>query len=596
LEERGQWGEQTGASRIDLQPLGDAAAAQVVANLLGGSGLPQDVLTRIVDTAEGNPLYVEQLLSMLIDRGALIEVNGQWVRGSAAVDIDVPPTIHALLEARLDQLGRAERATVEPAAVMGMEFPQAGLSELAPTAVRPTLGEHLSVLARKQFVHLSMSVDASARYRFHHQLVRDTVYNGLLKRARAQLHIDFVRWADRVNADRDRALEFEEILGYHLEQAHRYLSELGPLDDAGAAIGLDGAQRLGRAARRAFARGDMHAAANLFQRAVTLLREDDPKRIELLPELGEVLLDMGDFAQARTALTKAQTAAERAGNARIAASAQLLRMRVRFYSAEPGEDWRDETLRIANDAIPLFEREGAHPELARAWRLMAFVHGIAGRYGEAADDTTRSMEHARLAGDERLIARNAMGLAITGLLGPTPVPQVIAHCEKVIADGLSDRHAESKLLCTLAQLHAMGGDFDKARALYRRGRSLLRELGQGVNAASTGIDILFIEMLAGDLAAAEREVMPDYEFLAHAGETFFMSTMAALISRIVRDQGRDDEALSFSKIAERATAADDVESQALWRSIRAPIVARAGDLAEAEFLARAAVEMAQKTD
>ena len=223
LEERPQWGQQPGASCIVLHPLSDDASAQVVANLLGGTGMPQDVLRRIVDTAEGNPLYVEQLLSMLIDRGALLEVDGRWVRGQAAVDIDVPPTIHALLEARLDQLGRAERATVEPAAVIGLEFPQTALAELAPEAVRPALSEHLSTLTRKQFVHLSVTVDASARYRFHHQLVRDTVYNGLLKRARAQLHIGFVRWADRVNADRDRALEFEEILGYHLEQAHRYL-------------------------------------------------------------------------------------------------------------------------------------------------------------------------------------------------------------------------------------------------------------------------------------------------------------------------------------------------------------------------------------
>ena len=265
LEERPQWGEQPGASRIVLRPLNDAAAAQVVANLLGTTGLPQDVLRRIVDTAEGNPLYVEQLLSMLIDRGALLEVDGRWVRGPSGVDIDVPPTINALLEARLGQLGRAERATVEPAAVIGLEFPQSALSEMAPAMLRPTLDAHLATLTRKHFVHLSVTVDATARYRFHHQLVRDTVYNGLLKRARAQLHIDFVRWADRVNADRDRALEFEEILGYHLEQAHRYFGELGPLDDNGLAIGRDASNRLANAARRAFERGDMHAAANLYR-------------------------------------------------------------------------------------------------------------------------------------------------------------------------------------------------------------------------------------------------------------------------------------------------------------------------------------------
>jgi tetratricopeptide (TPR) repeat protein len=500
-----------------------------------------------------------------------------------------------LLEARLDQLGRAERAAVEPASVIGLEFAQPAVQSLVPPTLRPAIHEHMTTLTRKQLIRLSRAVEAEPIYRFEHHLVRDTVYSGLLKRARATLHIEFVRWADRVNADRDRALEFEEILGYHLEQAHRYLSELGPLDETGIAIGADAARRLSNAAKRAFARGDMHAAANLYRRAVALLGENDPNRLVLLPEFGEVLLELGDFAQSRTVLAEAQAMAERVANRRIAASAQLLRMRVRLFSAEPG-DWTEETLRRADEAIPLFESEGAHPELARAWRLIGFVHGIAARYGQSSEAVSRSMTHARLAGDMRLIARNAMGLSISTLLGPTPVPQAIELCEQMIAVGISDRQAESKLLCSLAQLHAMNGEFDKARLLYRRGRTLIRDLGQGVNAASTGIDLLAVELLAGDLVAAEREVMPDYDFLARAGETYFMSTIAALLSRVVRDQGRDEEALVFSQIAEGATAADDMESQALWRSIRAPIVARAGDLAKAESLARSAVELSRKSD
>ena len=136
-------------------------------------------------------------------------------------------------------------------------------------------------------------------YRFHHHLVRDTVYGGLLKRARATLHVDFVRWADQVNAERGRGLEFEEILGYHLEQAHKYLAELGPLDEKGRQIGADAARRLASAGRRAFARGDAKAAGNLFRRAVALLPHEDPRRLPLLPELGEVLLELGQFAEAR---------------------------------------------------------------------------------------------------------------------------------------------------------------------------------------------------------------------------------------------------------------------------------------------------------
>ncbi len=595
LEENPTWGEQAGATRVMLRPLDDGAASQVVANLLGHASLPDDVLARIVEAAEGNPLFVEQMWSMLIDSGALRLEGARWVRADERAEINVPPTIHALLEARLDQLGRAERAAVEPASVIGLEFAQPAVQSLVPPSLRPAIHEYMTTLTRKQLIRLSRAVEAEPIYRFEHHLVRDTVYNGLLKRARALLHIEFVRWADRVNADRDRALEFEEILGYHLEQAHRYLSELGPLDEKGIAIGADAAQRLSNAAKRAFARGDMHAAANLYRRAVALLDESEPTRLVLLPEFGEVLLELGDFAQARTVLAEAQVMAERVANRRIAASAQLLRMRVRLFSAEPG-DWTEETLRMADEIIPLFESEGAHSELARAWRLIGFVHGIAARYAQSSDAVSRSMTHARLAGDQRLIARNVMGLSSSTLLGPTPVPQAIERCEQMIAEGISDRQAESKLLCSLAQLHAMNGEFDKARALYRRGRALLRDLGQGVNAASTGIDLLTVELLAGDLVTAEREVMPDYDFLARTGETYFMSTIAALLSRVVRDQGRDDEALVFSQIAEGATAADDMESQALWRSIRAPIVARAGDLAEAESLARSAVELSQKSD
>ncbi|MEO7150410.1 MAG: adenylate/guanylate cyclase domain-containing protein, partial [Burkholderiaceae bacterium] len=271
LEDRPQWSERAKASRLVLNPLSNEASASVVANLLGQAGLAPGVTERIVRAAEGNPLFVEQMLSMLIDSGALRDQAGQWVRAEGYGEISVPPTIHALLEARLDKLERKERAAVEPASVIGMEFVRSAVESLAPEAVRPAMSEHLATLTRKQFIDPTAQPESDARYRFHHHLVRDTVYNGLLKRARATMHIEFVRWADRVNADRDRALEFEEILGYHLEQAHACLRDLGPLDAIGLAVGADAGRRLSNAGRRAFARGDMHAAASLYRRSVGLL-------------------------------------------------------------------------------------------------------------------------------------------------------------------------------------------------------------------------------------------------------------------------------------------------------------------------------------
>ena len=595
LETHPQWGERDSSTRLLLQPLNDAAAAQVVGNLLGSAGLPPEVVQRIVAAAEGNPLYAEQMLSMLIDNGALHREGDHWVVADRNREISVPPTIKALLEARLDNLARADRATVEPAAVIGLEFERPAVEALAPDAVRPQIDRHLDTLARKHFIDLTGTAQSETTYRFHHHLVRDTVYNGLLKRARANLHLAFARWADKVNADRDRVLEFEEILGYHLEQAYHYLGELGPLDDAGVAIGIDASKRLANAAKRAFARGDMHAAASLFRRAIALLARDDAERAELLPQFAETLMGLGNYAAARAAVKEAAECGERLANPRIKASSEIVGMLIRLHSGEPGE-WSEQTLSTAHELIPALERESAHSELAMTWRLIVRVHGIAGRYSLVSDAVGRSIKHARLAGNPWLAEINGVTLAHVLLLGPTPVSQAVDECEALLAEGLKDRQTECQIMCTLAQLKAMQGELTRARELCRRSRATLRDLGQGVFAASTGLDLLLVELNGGDLALAEREVRGDFDFLTSVGETYTLSTMAALLSRVVRDQGRDEEALMLSRTAEAASAADDLDSQALWRSIRAPILARAGQSALAEELARTAVEMVLATE
>ena len=594
IEAHPDWGTKPKDVKLVLSPLGNADAAAVITNMLGAD-LPEGVASRLVGAAEGNPLYVEQMLSMLIDSGALHIEGGRWVCADDKLEIPIPPTIHALLDARLDQLPRDVRATIEPASVIGLEFPQPAVETLMPELLRPHAGEHLATLTRRHFIHSVAAAGPDIAYRFEHHLVRDTVYGRLLKRSRATLHLEFVRWADRINGEHGRGLEFEEILGYHLEQAYRYVCELGLPDASERAIGADAARRLSAAGKRAYARGDTHAAANLYRRAVALLDGNDPARLALLVDLGEVLLELAAFPEAHSVLAEAQKAAEHAGNRRVAASAQLLRMRVRIFNAEPGAS-SDEALRLANEAIPLLEAEGAHRELARAWHMVGMIHGSSARYGLADDAVSRSTTHARLAGEAHAVLRNTVGRASGALLGPMPVPQAIDLCEELIGKALGDRRAEGKVLCMLAQLRAMNGEFGKARDCYRRGRALLHELGSSLSAASTGTDVLCVELIAGDLPAALREATPDFEFLKRAGETYYMSTIAALISRVLREMGRDDDAMAFSRIAEESTAADDVESQAMWRSIRAPILARAGQLIEAESLARSAVALARTTD
>ncbi len=302
LDEAPQWGTGDRAIRILLEPLDASASREIVTALLGGGTLAPEVLERVVTAAEGNPLFAEQLLRMLVDEGILERRNGSWQATRPLADMHVPPTIQALLAARLDTLASAERSVIEPASVVGYVFAEAAVTALAPPEVSPRVSTELTTLAQKHLVRRVDEGDEGA-HRFQHIMIRDTAYDGILKRTRADFHERFVVWADGVN--RDRAAEFEEILGYHLEQAWTYLSELGPLDEHGRAIGEDGARRLASAGRRAFDRGDVPAAATLLGRAAALLPADHPDRLRLLPEHGEALLMTGRFDEAERALENA---------------------------------------------------------------------------------------------------------------------------------------------------------------------------------------------------------------------------------------------------------------------------------------------------
>jgi tetratricopeptide (TPR) repeat protein len=271
-------------------------------------------------------------------------------------------------------------------------------------------------------------------------------------------------------------------------------------------------------------------------------------------------------------------------------------MFIGLWSGEAVGAGNEDPLVAVQSFIPTLERLDAQNELATAWRLVMVMHCIAGRYQLANDAAEHSLRYARKAGNDRLVAKVSGILASTALVGRTPVLQAIAHCERQIADGLTDRLVESNVICILAQLRAMCGDIQAARAQYQASRTTLRDLERGVMAAASAVDLLRVELLGGDLELAEREVHADYEMLSRIGETYYRSTIAALLSCVVRNQGRDTEALAWSRIAEETMAPDEIDTQAYWRAIRAPIVARAGDPVLAEQLARTAVEMAKRTE
>jgi class 3 adenylate cyclase/tetratricopeptide (TPR) repeat protein len=586
--------ERDNAKAITLDPLSSTESSIVVTNLLGTSALNETARARIVEAAEGNPLFVEQMLSMLIDEGILQRGSGeQWILVSDLGAFTIPPTISALLTARLDRLGPTERAVIERGAVIGQIFFRGAVEYLVPDPIREHVGPSLTSLVRKEFTRPHEDGFAGQEsYAFLHGLIKDAAYQGLLKRRRAELHEKFVSWAERTAAERVR--EYEEILGYHLEQAFLILAQLGPLDDHGRELGIHGARLLSSAGHRALARGDMPAAATLFHRAAYLLPERDPSRPRLLLLAGEAFLEQGEFQMADMALRMALEGAVMLRDRGFQTTARLVQLQLHFLIEGKGSE--KELIEEVEQGVPILQELGYHEGLARAWRLAFLVYGTALRWSAAEQAAQRMIEHARLAGDDLMETRLLTDLAMCALYGPMPVPEAIERCRALLERAGRDRKAEAITLAVLAELEAMRRNFEEARELYRRSRAGLEELGWKFHAALTSIHSAPVELLAGDPIGAESELRRDYDALEAMRERNYISTTAGFLAEALYQQGRFEEAESLVQISKEIAAPNDLSSQLIWRGVFGKILARTGMLEEADRLVREAVQLMQGSE
>jgi class 3 adenylate cyclase/tetratricopeptide (TPR) repeat protein len=575
---------------ITLEPLSDADAGKIVEELLGS--LEASVRARIAAVAEGNPLYVEQIVSMLVETGAIERGADGWIAKQGSERLQIPPTVQALVAARLDALEAEERAVVDPASVIGLTFAFEAISELVDEEVRHGIDDDLKVLVTKQLVR--QLPDEEVLYRFGHQIIRDTAYGSLLKRVRATLHERFVTWAERVNKERGRELEFEEILGYHLEQAYQYRTDLGVIDAAAIRIAEQAATKLGSAGRRASSRGDATAAAGLLNRAARVLPDDSTVRVEFLTEAAEASIEAGSFDIARTAIDEATSAAASLGDARLQARAAMMAY-LHSLASTGSAGQLEETTSGLRSMIDVLERSGDLAGLARAWHLLGTIEGTAGRYDLTSEAGQRTVRYGREANDARSVARGVLNDSYAALHGTTPVLDAIRRSEEYLPLVKGNRTAEAIVLAVLGQLTAMTGRFDEARSLATRSRQIVGDLGPSGLAASLSDHTSRVELLAGDPHAAERELRRDYEVLAAMNEAYFRSTISALLAQVLWDLGREDEARSFAQISRDLADADDVYSQVLWRMVEAKYLARSGQADEGIAFAREALAMLDKS-
>ena len=576
LERRPAWATAFGrGATVRLRPLSDTDSARLLRGLAGRQGRR---LRRfeILAAAEGNPLFLEHLVAMRTDDPA----------GAT------PPSIHALLAARIDSLPRPARRVIEAAAVEGRGFHRGVVSALLADRGPIDVDGALAELERRELVRPAQrAFEGDEGYRFTHLLVRDAAYELIPKRRRAELHVGFANWLRSVAAERR---ELDEIIGYHLEQAHEYRRQLGRVDSVPhRALAADASGHLSAAGRRVLDAGDRAAAANLLRRAAALRTPDEPERTTLLIDLGGVLREEGRFEEADAALGEAMRLADSRADAVVRAQAHVDRL-LALLPVDP-EGAARQAARHGGRISRALDEAGDHAGLARLWHLRGLLAWISAHAGDAAGCWQRAAAEADLAGDQRLLA-DALGWEAAAVTqGPTPVDEAFCRCNEILKRLHGNPWAEALAHHQVAALHAMRGEFDRAFALLDDANAVLSGFSPTVDAAVSHPEVL-VSMLASDPARAELHLRAGRRQLEAMGEKAVLASTEALLGMAVLAQGRSAEADRLARRSATLTTDGDVSPQSLWRRVRALVLAERGRLHDAERLARDAVALAESTD
>jgi class 3 adenylate cyclase/tetratricopeptide (TPR) repeat protein len=574
IEQRPHWiAPQPNYDALTLEPLSRAETETLLVDLATESRLSAEIRERIVTAAEGNPLFVEQMSAMVAEEGG---------------DVSIPPSIQALLTERLDRLSTDEREVIERASIVGRDFPVPAVAALFTSEQRAVVTPQLFALVRNGLIRPDPSPSADEdRFSFQHVLVREAAYEAMSKELRARLHERFAEWLE----GRGRGHELEELIGYHLEQAHRHRLQIGDVDRHTEDLGRRAGELLASAGSRALGRNDVQAALKLLRRAVALLPEGD-RAVAPTLDLVQALFLSGDFRgaaeTARGAEARAAVAEDKVGELR----ARLVLARIAAQTPSEDADREEPSaalLAAAEEARPVFERAGDELALAEAWFAAAWAQLIRCRWGAMLEAVEHALEHARRAGSARWEGELPAWQGTSMFYGPTPVDEALRWYE--------EQQAQHPIALTQqSMLEAMRGNFEQARALAGSAEALAQEFGQGLWLAAGGMAMSEIETLAGDVVTAETAARRSCELLEELGEVGFRWNAVGQLAASLYALDRLDEADEWTRKAEELAPKDDVVSQMLWRQVRAQVLARRGEHEQAEQLAGEAVSLVEETD
>jgi class 3 adenylate cyclase/tetratricopeptide (TPR) repeat protein len=588
LEIRPVWGGgKRWSTTVQLEALSETQSEELVESLLGQTELPAGFGTRISQAAEGNPLFVEELLAKLIDDGVLARTEAGWAAVGDLHDLAMPPTIQALLAARLDALGPEDRAVIERAAVEGTTFHGGAVAALVPEPMRGLVPERLANLVRMELVRVEQSaLEGEQAYRFRHVLIRDAAYEGLAKLTRSELHERLASWLEGEVGD--RVAEYGEIIAYHLEQAYQYRIALGPRDAAASELAERAGTMLAEASRRAEARGDMAASVDLMTRAGDLLPHTAQRRL-LLAQVAPNLLFTGDGPRAERLLKEVIAESEEDADERSAAWAQIGLLFVQSSTQSSAASEYTRQAEMLRDRLrKLGDTEGAQ----QAELLAGLGLFVVGRAGEGIARAQAILD-AVPSSTSGSLANRARGLrAVAAMAGPMPADEALKLVETEVGHTTQlpgGASGPTRMLC-------LQGRFAEARAALSRTSGQMAEGGGRILPWEAHEVAGNVALMEGNVSEALRNLELAYDEKIAAGDPAGASTTATALAEANLEAGNLEQALNYAMNARKTASRDDFASQGRSREIEARVLSARGQHPQAEALAREAVAIVARTD
>ena len=585
VDVRPDWSYSEGnASSVQLASLPAEAAAEMISSILTGA-VDADLKDRIIAAADGNPLFVEELISMLVDDGTLERRGDQW----AVTDVEqiaIPPTVQSLLAARIDGLSGDERALMERAAIVGQEFERAAVVGLSEEERRSRVSSLLLRLVRRELIRPQRgSVSQDDAYAFRHLLIRDAAYNSMPKQARAELHERFARWLEAEVGDEKN--EYEEILGYHYEAAWNYLRDLAADRDS-TDLRDRAAYFLKNSGERAWARGDARATVSLLDRATSLMPEADESRLVLCTVLADALHHAGLHTKCRELLDHVIDVSRREGLERPALRATVVKHEWFAGGIEEG-------IRPIRQALERLEEIGTTADVLRARIALGWYDFWSGHAAEAESSLFAALNEA-VELSSPLESEIVGALVLMMQFGPQPVSEALERVEWIEETCRPSGRITSSTSRCRAALYGLAGRFDEARSSLAKAREVEESIGALAIKAGTVMEEAEIEIRALPAAEAAAKIEPGFETLRENGAEVLVPSVGTLLGLMHARAGNYERAEQLVNEGRAATPDDDFEVHARGKAALALCLAGRGEIDRAIIEVEEAHKIAAPTD